>query len=292
MSAASPETRRGQVRTGLVAAALVSVALHAGLLVPWTSSKERNTSAPTPSSASPVSLLTELPKKQVPVVKSASQPQRAQPPQTTYSGPPLATSDLTPASVAAPPAPTAEEWAIASTYTLKNSKRYRYNWGQQVRSMMGTAVEGPQQGHVRFRIEIASDGKLAKIETLWSTSEVAERLARHAMESLPPLPPTPTGAPLVFEQTIAFVPYESGWPPIYKYDCFADAPTFKNPFVWNGTSPQVDPPIVPRSAPPPTKAPNHVGCHNDAQPDSMEAETADIKRQFDFWGVRLWNGVK
>ncbi len=134
--------------------------------------------------------------------------------------------------------------------------------------------------------------KLAKIETLWSTSEVAEKLARHAMESLPPLPPTPTGQPLVFEQTIAFVPYESGWPPIYKYDCFADAPTFKNPFVWNGTSPQVDPPIVPRSAPPPTKAPNHVGCHNDAQPDSMEAETADIKRQFDFWGVRLWNGVK
>ena len=136
------------------------------------------------SHPSPVSLLTEPTKKQVRVAKSVPQPKRPQP----------ILAEQTPASVAAPPAPTAEEWAIASTYTLKNSKRYRYNWGQQVRSMMGTAVEGPQQGHVRFRIEIASDGKLAKIETLWSTSEVAEKLARHAMESLPPLPPPPDRA--------------------------------------------------------------------------------------------------
>ena len=56
-----------------------------------------------------------------------------------------------PATMAAPPAPTAEEWAFASRYTLKNSKAYRYTWGQQVRSMMGTAVEGPDQGMVRFR---------------------------------------------------------------------------------------------------------------------------------------------
>ena len=44
---------------------------------------------------------------------------------------------------------------MASTYTLKNSKRYRNAWAQQVRSMMGTAVEGPDQGVVRFAIEIA-----------------------------------------------------------------------------------------------------------------------------------------
>lgn len=270
----------------------VSVVLHTGLLLPWTlRAQPPHTSDPTPSIASPVSLLTEPPKKQIRVVTSAARPQRAQPTQATYSGPALAT-EQTPASVAAPPAPSAEEWALASTYTLKNSKRYRYNWGQQVRSMMGAVVEGPQQGHVRFRIEIAPNGKVAKIETLWSTSDVAERLARHAMESLPSLPPTPTGQPLVFEQTIAFVPYESGWPPIYKYDCFEDAPTFKNPFVWNGTSPQVAPPIVHGRAPPPTKAPNHVGCHNDALPDSMEAETADIKRQFDVWSVNPLNGVK
>ncbi len=270
----------------------VSVVLHTGLLLPWTlRAQPPHTSAPTPSVASPISLLTQPPKKQIRVLKPAALPQRIRPTQTTYSGPALAT-EQTPVSVAAPPAPSAEEWALASTYTLKNSKRYRYNWGQQVRSMMGAVTEGPQQGHVRFRIEIAPNGKVAKIETLWSTSDLAERLARRAMESLPPLPPTPTGQPLVFEQTIAFVPYESGWPPIYKYDCYEDAPTFKNPFVWNGTSPQVAPPIVQRSGPAPTKAPNHVGCHNDARQDSMEAETADIKRQFDVWGVNPLNGAK
>jgi len=49
-------------------------------------------------------------------------------------------SDKQPASLAAPSAPTAEEWAFASKYTLKNSKGYRYSFGQQVRSMMGAAV--------------------------------------------------------------------------------------------------------------------------------------------------------
>jgi hypothetical protein len=60
----------------------------------------------------------------------------------------------------APSAPTAQEWALAANYTLKNSKRYRHTWGQQVRSMMGTAIEGPDQGLVRFRVEIAPDGTL------------------------------------------------------------------------------------------------------------------------------------
>ena len=64
-------------------------------------------------------------------------------------------SDQQLASLAAPSAPTSEEWAFASKYTLKNSKGYRHSFGQQVRSMMGTAVEGPDQGQVRFRIEIA-----------------------------------------------------------------------------------------------------------------------------------------
>lgn len=39
-----------------------------------------------------------------------------------------------PARMAAPPAPTADEWAFAAKYTSKNSKGYRYSWGQQVRS--------------------------------------------------------------------------------------------------------------------------------------------------------------
>lgn len=111
-----------------------------------------------------------------------------------------AVTDHQPTSMTAPAAPTAEEWAFAAKYTLKNSKGYRYNWGQQVRSMMGTAVEGPDQGMVRFRLEIAPDGKLAKLETLWSTSPVAEQLARKVIANMPPLPPTPTGKPLVFEK--------------------------------------------------------------------------------------------
>jgi hypothetical protein len=60
-------------------------------------------------------------------------------------------------SMAAPPPPTAEEWAFAGSYTNKNSKGYRYNWGQQVRSMMGTVVEGPQYlkivGKVLYRLK-------------------------------------------------------------------------------------------------------------------------------------------
>ncbi|WP_201503213.1 hypothetical protein, partial [Escherichia coli] len=120
-----------------------------------------------------------------------------------------------PASMAAPPAPTAEEWAFAGRYTLKNSKAYRYTWGQQVRSMMGTAVEGPDQGMVRFRVEIAPDGSLAKLDTLWSTSPVAERLARQAIATMPRWPATPTGKPLVFEKTISFSPFASDDPPLY-----------------------------------------------------------------------------
>lgn len=91
--------------------------------------------------------------------------------------PPPPQSENVPASMPAPPAPTAEEWQLAATYTPRNSKRYRHTWGQQVRSMMGTAVEGPDQALVRFRIEIAPDGKIAKVEDtsnefcdLWSAS--------------------------------------------------------------------------------------------------------------------------
>jgi TonB family protein len=193
------------------------------------------------------------------------------------------------ATMPAPPAPTAEEWKLASTYTLKNSKRYRYNWGQQVRSMMGTAVEGQDQGLVRFRIEIAPDGKLAKVDVLWSTSEVAEKLAMQAIRSLPPLPPTPTGKPLVFEKTIAFVPFETGWPPIYKYDCLPDPPSFHNPFAWNGSSPQ--PPSSKghrENASPSGGARQQAECP-DAGPDSIEAEEKDMERQFKEWGAARLN---
>ena len=186
-----------------------------------------------------------------------------------------------PARMAAPSAPTADEWAFAAKYTNKNSKGYRYSWGQQVRSMMGPAVEGPDQGFVRFRIEIAPDGTLAKLETLWTTSEVAERLARQAVESMPALPPTPTGKPLIFEKTISFTPFASDGPPSYKEDCLPDPPVFRNPFAWDGKSPQVraKPQKVEKLDPQALEE-----CLKQLPQDSIEAETARDQRIMDQWG--------
>lgn len=181
----------------------------------------------------------------------------------------------------APPAPTAQEWAFAAKYKLKNSKGYRYTWGQQVRSMMGTAVEGPDQGVVRFRVEIAPDGTLARLDTLWTTSDVAERLARKAVENMPQLPPTPSGEPLIFERTISFQPFASDVPPIYANDCLPDPPAWRNPFAWDGKSPQV------RVEPEPVKEPDPEEleeCLKQLPQDSIEAESANDQRQVERWG--------
>lgn len=186
-----------------------------------------------------------------------------------------------PASMPAPPAPTAEEWAFAGGYTLKNSKAYRYTWGQQVRSMMGTAVEGPDQGMVRFRVEIAPDGSLASLETLWSTSPVAERLARVAISNMPRWPATPTGKALVFERTIAFTPYASDGPPLYKDDCLPDPPAFGNPFAWDGKSAQGPAPPRPVEKPDPKEL---ADCMRRLPQDSIDAEMARDKRLMERWG--------
>ncbi len=220
-----------------------------------------------------------------------AKPDRTPPPRERDI-PPEAASDLppatvnTPASLDAPPAPSAEEWGLAATYTLKNSKRYRNNWGQLVRSMMGTAVEGPDQGMVRFRIEIAPDGKVAKIEELWSTSEKASQLAWQAIRNLPPTPPTPTGKPLVFEKTISFLPYETGWPPSYKNDCLPDPPRFNNPFAWDGTSPR---PVIgarPAGDVVPDNASSEAECDPTSTADSIEEEEGELRRQMERnrWG--------
>ena len=190
------------------------------------------------------------------------------------------------ASMAAPPAPTAEEWAFASTYKLKNSKGYRHTWGQQVRSMMGTAVEGPDQGMVRFRIEIAPDGRLTALETLWSTSPVAERLARQAIGSMPQWPPTPTGKPLIFERTISFSPVASDGPPLYKDDCLPDPPTFNNPFAWDGKSARE--PVRAKSIEKPDPQ-TLEDCLKQLPQDSIEAESARDQRLMDQWG---WGSSK
>lgn len=185
------------------------------------------------------------------------------------------------ASMDAPPPPTDAEWAFAASYTLKNSKGYRHSWGQQVRSLMGTVVEGPDQGQVRFRVEIAPDGSLSQLDTLWTTSPAAERLARQAIKNLPRLPPTPTGQPLVFEKTISFSPFITDSPPIYKDDCLPDPPTFRNPFAWNGEG-------APRSDEPPAQAeppdPQSLAeCLRQLPQDSIEAEAAHDMRQLEQW---------
>ena len=188
------------------------------------------------------------------------------------------------ASMAAPPPPTAEEWAFAARYTLKNSKGYRHSWGQQVRSMMGTALEGPDQGFVRFRIEIAPDGTLVQLQTLWTTSPVAEQRARQAIQTMPALPPTPTGKPLVFEKTISFSPFASDGPPLYKDDCLPDPPVFRNPFAWDGKSPQVAAAPVQVTPPDPQAL---AECLRQLPKDSIEAESARDQRVMEQWGSRL-----
>ncbi len=213
-------------------------------------------------------------------------PEESEPPaeEAATTAPPVQPGIVTekaPASLDAPPPPTAEEWKLASTYTPKNSKRYRNAWAQQVRSMMGTAVEGPDQGVVKFEIEIAPNGKVVRVDTIWSTSSKAESLARSAIAALPPLPPTPTGEPLIFEKTISFQPFETGWPPIYKYDCLPDPPKFNNPWVWNGTLERT----YTTNATQETKGkkrPRHSECP-DSPTDTLEAEYADMQRQFDMW---------
>jgi hypothetical protein len=187
-----------------------------------------------------------------------------------------------PTTMAAPSAPTAEEWAFAAQYTLKNSKGYRHSWGQQVRSMMGTAVEGPDQGEVRFRIEIAPNGNVARLDTLWRTSAHAEMLARQAIQTMPALPPTPTGKPLVFEKTISFSPFASDGQPTYKDDCLPDTPAFQNPFAWNGKSEQVR--AAPLPAQPKLDEQAMEECLRQLPKDSIEAEMARDQRVMDQWG--------
>ncbi len=188
-----------------------------------------------------------------------------------------------PASRAAPPAPTPEEWAFASRYTLKNSKAYRHTWGQQVRSMMGTAVEGPDQGAVRFRVEIAPDGRLARLDTLWTTSPAAERRARQAIEAMPAGRATPTGQPLIFERTLVFSAFANDDPPLYKDDCKPDPPSFSNRFAWDGRSPR---PTFKPGPEPPAEAPDPqalADCLKQLPKDSIDAEQAHDRRLLEQW---------
>jgi hypothetical protein len=261
-------------RIGLPVALALSLVLHAGLLAPWVVKVQPITVQDLQVSFAAASVRERRPDH--PAAAPLAQARK----ESADSIPATPTAEKKPASLAAPPPPSAEEWRLASTYTLRNSKRYRHNWGQQVRSLMGTAVEGPDQGLVRFRIEIAPDGKIAKVEELWATSEVAAKLAWQAIRSLPPLPPTPTGKPLVFEQTVSFLPYETGWPPSYKLDCLPEPQVFENPFAWDGAAPQRPAHELPARShrPPPPD-----DCVFDSTAETIEQEEADMKRQMDQW---------
>ncbi len=270
------------VRIRLLLALALSLGVHAGMLMLG----KIQIFPPPPAPPEPLrASLVVVPVQQIESTRPAPPPRvPAKTEPTPIPDAPIAPPqalEKVPATMAAPPAPSAEEWALASTYTLKNSKRYRYAWGQQVRSMMGTAIEGGRQGMVRLRIEIAPDGKLAKADVLWSTSEIAETLALQAIRSMPALPPTPTGKPLIFEKTISLMPFETGWPPIYKYDCLPDPPSFSNRFAWDGSSPQPTSPARENTTASREAAPTECP---DAGPDSIEAEEKDMERQFKEWG--------
>lgn len=277
-------------RINLPLALTLSLGLHAGLVALWVA-----TAIPyrTPAAQDLQIRLEVTPPPPENLVHSARQ-RPARKPKAEKQSPlpdfPPPTGKQ-PVTMAAPAAPTAEEWALASTYTLKNSKRYRYNWGQQVRSMMGTAVEGVRQGMARIHVEIAPNGKLARVDVLWSTSEYVEKRVLQAIHAMPPLPATPTGKPLTFEKTIAFVPFETGWPPIYKNDCLLDPATFQNPFAWNGTPQQHAPQANPSNAIASSRnAATQPECP-DAGPDSIDAEEKDMARQFRQWGAARLNGA-
>ncbi|MEY4748932.1 MAG: hypothetical protein RIQ60_1146 [Pseudomonadota bacterium] len=187
------------------------------------------------------------------------------------------------ASRAAPPPPTAEEWGFASSYTPRNGKAYRHSWAQQVRSQMGTAVAGPDQGAVRFRVEITPDGTLARLETVWSTSPVAERLARDAMAGIPRWPTPPGGRSLIFERTIEFSPHAHDDPPRYEHDCEIEAQPFVNRFAWDGRSPQAPAPLQQTEPLDPVAL---ADCVRQLPRDSIDAEIARDRRAMERWG---WN---
>jgi len=251
-----------RIHHGFALALTLSLGLHASLLTHWV--------APAPS-VPPLVVQARL------QAAPPEEPPPAKPKKRARTKTPSAKAlNKTPTSLAAPPAPSAEEWRLASTYTPRNSKRYRHVWGQQVRSMMGTAVEGADQGQVRFRIEIAPDGRVAKVDELWSTSSKASKLAWQAIRHLPRHPPTPTGKPLVFEQTISFLPYETGWPPSYHLDCLPEPEAFRNPYVWDGASaPKVEA-REHRPSPP-------EGCPPDSTAETIEEEEQSAKRQMEQW---------
>ncbi len=265
----------------------LAVALH--LVAAWLLVPAFNRTPPErtpPREPVVVSMVVIQPAKPPPEPPAKVAPPAPRPPPPSRQPPRPAVSPAPPApqpgsaTMDAPPAPSAQEWAAAATYTLKNSKRYRHTWGQQVRSMMGTAHEGPDQGAVRFRIEIAPGGALARLDTLWSTSAMVEQRARAAVRAMPPLPPTPNGKPLIFEKTIVFDAFTAEAPPLYKNDCEPDPVQHGNRFVWDGRSTQV---VAEQAVADKLDPVAYAECLKQLPQDSIEAEAASDERQQKQW---------
>ena len=89
----------------------LSIALHLGLFLLWTSYE--GFTHLKPKDKNPEIIKVQL---EEPIAKTNSDLSASQ------------NSDKQPSSLAAPSAPTAEEWAFASKYTLKNSKGYRHSF--------------------------------------------------------------------------------------------------------------------------------------------------------------------
>lgn len=269
--------------------ALATVCVHVAVLAAWTVAGSGF--RPPPRAPLVWLQLTEPvpPALTEPALKPPAEatPERAPEPQPTSPLPTPPSPPPTPARQEAPPPPTAEEWAFAAGYTQKNSKAYRHVWGQQVRSGMGAVEEGPEQGAVRFRLEIAPDGRLARLETLWTTSAVAEAKARQAIQNMPPSPPTPTGQTLVFERTIVFSPHAADNPPVYQYDCEPDPPTFRNPYAWDAKTPPTARPAFTQG--PSLSEAEREDCLRQLPTESIDAAVARDRRVMERWG---WSSGK
>ncbi|MDR3369275.1 MAG: hypothetical protein P4L88_08955, partial [Rhodoferax sp.] len=55
-------------------------------------------------------------------------------------------------------------------------------------------------------------------------------------------------------------------------------PVFHNPFVWDGSSPLANTQVAQKDVAVSSKPQAHEGCPQDAQPDSIDTEAADSRR--------------
>ena len=82
------------------------------------------------------------------------------------------------------------------------------------------------------------------------------------------------------KKTINFDARTPDIPPVYKNDCLPDPPQLRNPYVWDGQSPQgpATQPIADKLDPE-----AYAECLKQLSPDSMDAEIMHDQLQLDRW---------